>query len=283
MVWRVTQPVARFDEPMSAHSAWRTGGPCHALWFVPNDEALTAASRQARERGWRIRLIGAATRTVFRDAPLPVALLRLGGDFARIEPLGGGRWRVGAAVPVPALIAATLDAASDALLAWAHVPGSFGASLAIDDGWEACVEEVMAWSRGAFRPIALADARRRGRWIGSAVVRADPSAGVDGWNAYREWLARGRPNAPSAWLTGGSAADVRERVNMARLQTVRLRSVAVPAVAPELLVNLGGGSARDLAHLHQSVVARVKAVQPKVPASPIRWMGPRDDAAQGAL
>ena len=54
---------------------------------------------------------------------------------------------------------------------------------------------------------------------------------------------------------------------------VRLRKVAVPRAAPDLLVNLGSGTARDLTLLHKSLVDRIHRERGVELRSGLRWAG----------
>ena len=60
---------------------------------------------------------------------------------------------------------------------------------------------------------------------------------------------------------------------------MRLRQVAIPELAPELLVNLGEGTAADLSLLHRSAIERVSRVHGIELVSRIKWTGPEQGAA----
>ena len=54
---------------------------------------------------------------------------------------------------------------------------------------------------------------------------------------------------------------------------VRLRQAAIPVAAPELLVNLGGSTAADLALLSKSAYDRIRKIRGEVVESRARWFG----------
>ena len=76
----------------------------------------------------------------------------------------------------------------------------------------------------------------------------------------------------SSWYAP-ARAPLREVFASVRLQRVRLRSVAIPETATETLVNLGGGTAADLALLHRSAVERVKVTRGFELDSRVMWAG----------
>jgi hypothetical protein len=51
-----------------------------------------------------------------------------------------------------------------------------------------------------------------------------------------------------------------------------LRDVAIPASAPEVLVNLGEGTAADLQLLHKSALERLAAVHGDELRSRMKWI-----------
>jgi UDP-N-acetylenolpyruvoylglucosamine reductase len=259
--------VVRVNEPMAKHSPWRVGGPCDAYVVVHRREALGDALTGLRDAGWSRTLVGAGTRTVFRDPGVAGAVLRLGVAFGRVAEHGEG-WSIGAATPLAVL--AALPGAPAAWRPLRRAPGSLGASIVLDDGWEPWVDGVCAHARGAERWTELSEFKARGA---NAVVvevrlrRAPREAGAHG-------PALG---LPTSWFSPGKGAakpgELRRLLRKAALADVRLREVVLPAVSPELLVNLGGSTARDLSLLHRSAIERVHQVAGIELGDRMRWVG----------
>lgn len=261
----------RADEPVARHSPWRTGGRC-GVWVVAHDLAgLAEVVADCRAVRWRWTVLGAGTRTVFRDGPVPGAVLRLGTGFAGIEVD-----EVGAAVPVPALVAWAAATGRAGVERFACVAGSLGASLLHDDGWDDVVEAVGVLRRGDAVLVPLAEARRKRPVVLSARLRLreDDPAEVTGRTAT-VWAAQ-RPPCLS-WYEAPRKKRLRTMLSAARLPLVRLRQVAIPELAPELLVNLGEGTAADLSLLHRSAVERVAKTLGEDLRSRIRWVGTADE------
>jgi UDP-N-acetylmuramate dehydrogenase len=184
-------------------------------------EGLVAGIKYLRARGWSLTWLGAGTRTVVRDGGLGGAVVRLGTGFSWVRR--DGDWLdIGAATPMPVL--------------GSSIPGSVGASVALDK-WKGAAE--VRTLRGGRLHTGPPESVGK-QLILSVRVREDciPTA-VGG-----------------AWFSSPSA--VRTALERVDLAGARLRGVAVSRVAPELLVNLGGGTARDLTLLNRSIRDRVK-------------------------
>lgn len=249
--------VIRRNEPLARHFPFRTGGTCDAFVVVHDPDRLIEALGLCRREQWALTVIGAGTRSVVRDGALAGAMLRLGTGFSTIVR-DGTSWVVGAAVPVPALCAAAGEGGQRGLEDLAGVPGSLGASLMadLDAPWAGIVESVRFLWRGRACDGALATLREcgpRAIVLGATLRLAEVSDRC----GPRKKARTERTALPGAWVLGPKSVGLRDLLDRASMGDVRLRDVAIPASAPEMVVNLGRGTARDLALLHQSLLARV--------------------------
>ena len=211
------------------------GGACSA-WIVVHDrKAVPDAVIWCREQGMKRTVIGAGSRTVFRDGGLASGVIRLGSGFTRAEETEDGWW-IGAGMPLSVL--ASLDGAPESWRPMSFAPGSLGASLVCDEGWDPWITRVRFVSRGREREDDLAAMRAKG---GSSIL-------VEAHVRRVPFEASVAPEVPlrSAWFSGPKGEDVDELVRRASLGDTRLRQVAVPGATPHMLVNLGGGTAKDL-------------------------------------
>lgn len=267
--------VVLVDEPLAAHTAWRTGGRCDAFVWIHRQDALLPALDQCRAVGWKWLVLGAGTRTVARDGTLEGAVFRLGTEFARIVEREPGVWDVGAGVPVPAVVARSIAEGRSGVESLAGVPGSIGASILLDPGWDAAVEQVSVVLRGKIREVPLGEVQGRDRVVVGCRLRlaADAPAAV----AKRASLAldANKSVPPSSWYQATGRVPLRKVLGSVELPTVRLRRAAIPEWAPELLVNLGEGTAADLELLHKSAMERVKRGRGIELEPRIRWLGAR--------
>lgn len=237
----------RSDEPLARHTAWRTGGVCGAFVVVHRRDALADALATARERHGTVHLLGAGTRTLARDGGTAAAVVRLGTDFARIER-EGATLRVGAAVPLPALLAACASLGLAGVEGLDAV-GSVGASVLLDSGWTA-LGSVRMLVRGRERDVPADDARgAKNPVITGVVLHLVPDE--------PEAIARRTAVVRPAMWKSPKREGLRDLLDQAHLGGVRLRDVHIPAVAPELLVNAGSAPSRDLLLLHACAGERV--------------------------
>lgn len=263
--------AVRVQEPLARHTPLRTGGPCDAWVVVHRAEALSTVVSECRQAGWKWRLVGAGTRAAFRDGPVEGVVMRLGTDFSRIERVGDTTWRVGAAVPVPALLATLAAEGHSGLEELAAVPGSVGASVVFDEGWSRVVVEVEALHRDKLRPVPLEElVGRTNRVVGAVTITLREATPAAVERALAKARAKQRPGA--AYHLAGRG-ELREVLRSAQLPLVRLRRAVIPDTAPELLVNTGRGGAADLALLQRSATDRVKRVRGLDLEPRLRWVG----------
>lgn len=265
--------VARRAEPLARHTALRTGGPCAWFLVVHRVDALGDTLDALKERELRWSLIGAGTRSVYRDGETSRVVIRLGTELGRLEHKGGEVWTVGAAVPCPALAWAAVGQGRVGVEALARVPGSFGAALANDEGaWREALAEVAVFHRGsvrwkepdrALKSKIVLGARLRLRRDAPGAVRERTLAMLTGASALPSWY--GPPKKGK-----GTAGDELRRV---KADGVRLRGVLIPRAAPEMVVNVGRGPAADLKLLHTSALQRVQQLRGVKLTSTVSWTG----------
>jgi UDP-N-acetylmuramate dehydrogenase len=268
---RALGPAAslRAGEPLARHTALRTGGPCDAWAVVHREEALGPLLAGLRDLGLAWQALGAGTRTVVRDGGVAGAVIRLGGELARVRVHGEGDVEAGAGAPVAALVAATAGAGHLELAPLTRVAGSVGASVLLDE-WRG-VTAVRWWHRGQVHEGPVTEARAAGpkAIVLGVRLRLEPGLPGEAWRRVRVALGQPQPLAYEP-PRGDQLRDLLDRV---ALGGVRLREVGIPAAAPELLVNLGRGTARDLDLLHRSARERVRARCGVELTSRIRWAG----------
>jgi UDP-N-acetylmuramate dehydrogenase len=268
----------RLGEPVARHSAWRTGGPCD-VWVVAHDvEALAEVVADCRAASWKLTVLGAGTRTVFRDGPIQGAVLRLGTGFSALA-VEGERFDVGAGHPVAALVAAAAAAGRTGVEPMACGAGSVGAALLHDGGWDDLVEAVTVVRRDKPVEVELAEAKAKKPIVLGARLRLGEDEPAKIARRTRDAWRAGRPSPCSSWYENPRRGSLRTLLGAVRLPMVRLRQVAIPAAAPELLVNLGEGTAADLQLLHKSAIERVSKVRGEELRSRIRWLGTAQEAS----
>ena len=79
----------RRDEPMSRHTTFRIGGPADLFLTVPREDALVAVLREAGRLDIPVVPLGNGSNLLVSDKGIRGAVIALGGDFSRVEAVGG--------------------------------------------------------------------------------------------------------------------------------------------------------------------------------------------------
>lgn len=264
--------AVRLEEPLSRHTAWRTGGPCDA-WVVAHDEdAVQTVLSECDRVGWSVTVLGSASRVLMRDGGMQGVVLRLGVGFRDLR-IVEDCVEVGGAVPVPVLLAKAAEAGLAADRELYLRPGTFGAS-ALHDDWDLVSVRLARASGVRDRPAAKVGSRTKGVVV-RGTVRLQP-LGANVARARLEEALRRAVEPPGSWFSGGRGR-VRNVLRRAALNQVRLRAVAIPDLAPEVLVNLGGGTASDMLLLQKSAIERVKRVRGVTLSPTLKRLGRKPD------
>jgi len=75
----------RFDEPLAPHTSWKIGGPADAFALVENTAELAALMRYVFKRKLPWFVLGSGSNLLIGDGGIRGVVIRLGGEFARIE------------------------------------------------------------------------------------------------------------------------------------------------------------------------------------------------------
>lgn len=127
-------PTAKFDEPLRLHTTFRIGGPADCYWEPRNKEELVAALRAAREHQLPVFLLGWGSNLLVQDSGIRGLVLRLRGDFEKVEFLGDRRVRAGCGVRVPQLAAFCAEKGLAGAEPLVGVPGTVGGALVMNAG-----------------------------------------------------------------------------------------------------------------------------------------------------
>ncbi|MCX5789632.1 MAG: UDP-N-acetylmuramate dehydrogenase [Elusimicrobia bacterium] len=153
-------PNARLVEPLAQHTTFHIGGPADVFIAVEDEERLGALLRFAKERALPSFLIGRGSNLLVRDGGIRGVVLRLEGEFERIEFLEGARVRAGAAAPLPRLVMACAERGLAGAEPLAGVPGTVGGGLVMNAGTRE--GEIGALTR---RVRIFDPERLEGRWL----------------------------------------------------------------------------------------------------------------------
>ena len=256
---------------MSQHSPFRVGGPC-AQWAVVHDRSsMISLVEDLSRRKVRFGVLGAGTKTLFRDGGVAHVIIRLGHGFQQVE-LESETWTLGAAVPL-VLARYHLSKAGVAFLPeYPVASGTLGGLLATAsvEQWKelaATISAVEVVSGKGYRWRSFETMKTCPKLVTS--VRLKPKEHLQ---PVDDWVLR--PQYESLWFKGpGSLKQKRSMLQRAALSGARLHGVLMPPEMPDQLVNIGGASARDFWELHRSVLDRIRRFHGVTWTSGVKWQG----------
>ena len=157
------------DEPLARHTTWRIGGP--ARWFcrVRTEGALAKLLAQASSSGEPVAILGMGSNILAPDEGFPGIVLRLEGDFKKVE-VEGRAILAGGGAALGAVCAAAARAGLSGLEPISGIPSSIGGAVRINAGAYGgeifdVLETVRLVSRtGERREVPASQLRHGYRW-----------------------------------------------------------------------------------------------------------------------
>ncbi|MFN8546885.1 MAG: UDP-N-acetylmuramate dehydrogenase [Candidatus Eisenbacteria bacterium] len=272
----------RSDEPLSAHTFWKLGGPARHFAEPNTEEELLYCLRRAEAEGWRVLALGGGSNLLIADSGFDgLAIAYRGASESAVEKGERARVRLGAgALLAPA--ARRWARQGWAGLEWAEgIPGTIGGAVAGNAG--AYGGDVA----GALRSVeVLSDATRVESWTvedcgfayrrshlrelgpGRAFVvaatflfrRSEPTRLVERMSA----IGAERKAKTPAGLSCGSVwknppGDHAGRlIESAGLKGLREGAAEISTVHANYIVNRGGALASDVLRLIERVEAAIE-------------------------
>jgi UDP-N-acetylmuramate dehydrogenase len=246
----------RVQEPGARHCHWRVGGTL-ALMLVPETEdAALAGGDLCRAAGLKL-LPWDGPGTVFRSGGSPAALVKPGACALGVER--DGAWLVvGAQLPVSVLASRAARMGAGGL---EHLTGAAGtAGEAFRSGALVCASvRVVRGRRVTTLPPEKVTA---GQILLQLRVPVQPKAPQDVVRTGRRVIEKRQGRGPG--LPGQVFADPKKGRSAAELLAeaglcgVRLRGARFGVREPNALLNAGGATADDLAHLIKLAQDKVK-------------------------
>jgi len=204
-------PQARLDEPLSRHTTFRIGGPADAYVVADSLSALRSLLRFARRERVPVFLLGLGSKLLVMDGGVRGVVVRLGGEFCRLDFGRGASVRAGAGAPLARLLGECAGRGLSGAEPLAGIPGSVGGALVMNAGTS---EGDIG---GLVRSVKVLEARTlRARALPASRLRF----------GYRSSGLRGRiVLGATLGLRRGSKVDIIERVK--KLQEKRRRTQPV--------------------------------------------------------
>lgn len=268
----------RLQEPMSAHTSFRIGGPAEAMAFPKNKEELAKILKASALLDCKTAILGAGTNVLAPDEGLSGLVICLKDCLDGMEQVDDTTIRVMAGVTMSraAVFAANLGLSG---MEFAHgIPGSVGGGVYMNAGayggeiCQICEEvEVMDW-QGNVRILSKEQMQFSYRHslledTGDIVIRADfrltkadPQEIKD---RMKELIGKRSasqpldlPSAGSAFKrpAGGYAAAL---IEQAGLKGFRIGGAAISSKHAGFAVNVGNATAEDVRELLKQVSEKV--------------------------
>jgi UDP-N-acetylmuramate dehydrogenase len=264
----------RFEEALAPYTSWKIGGPAEALVSLENARELEAVLRLAQPRKLPWFVLGSGSNLLVGDGGMRGIVIRLGGEFARIDVTrerDAVVVRAGASASVPLVVAQGASAGAAGIDALAGIPGSMGGVLRMNAGTDREVGEFVreVWVHTQARPQEHAVTPQyyyRGSSLArdAIVSRVTLAFAAAAPEAVRERtqarLVRRKATQPLAQPSAGSCfrnppGDVAGRlIEEAGAKGWREGGAEVSGVHANFVINRGDATASDVA----SLLARVR-------------------------
>lgn len=116
------------NEPLSKHSSFKVGGPADFFIEIPNEAALEEFLKTAHDNKIRFFVLGGGTNIIFSDKGYRGCVIKLIGDFEKIE-IKGEEIICGSGASLPTVLKTALDNKLIGLECIAGVPGTVGGAV----------------------------------------------------------------------------------------------------------------------------------------------------------
>ena len=264
----------RFWEPMGKHTSFRIGGGAEVMAFPENAGQIRKILKTTRELGAACRILGAGTNVLAPDEGVSGMVICLKENMDGMERTGETEVRVSAGVTMTraAVFAAGLGLSG---LEFAHgIPGTVGGGVYMNAGayggeiCQVCKAVEVLREDGTIvtysgEEMGFSYRHSRLENEGGVVLSAEftltkkPEAEIR--ETMQVLMTKRKASQPLDLPSAGSAFKRPEKgyaaalIDEAGLKGFRVGNVAVSEKHAGFVVNLGGGSARDVRNLLEKV------------------------------
>jgi UDP-N-acetylmuramate dehydrogenase len=289
-----TEPAGdlRLNEPMSAHTSWRVGGPARR-WYRPADLEDLRTFLRTLPAGEPIFWVGLGSNLLVRDGGFDGTVIMPFGGLDTLELLPGDRVRAGAGVTCAKVARFAARAGLVGAEFLAGIPGTMGGALAMNAGafggetWTLVASVDLLTREGELlrrTPIDFQIGYRSVQGQGDAwfvevdlqLARGDTAAGQ---SRIRELLERRAAAQPVSRPSCGSVFKNPPNDHAARLieasglKGERVGRAEVSHKHANFIVNLGGARAGDIEALIERVRQQVLEKQGVALVTEVRIVG----------
>ena len=285
------------NEPMSAHTSFKVGGPARYFVKAEHMDDLKSALSLAREKGLPYFILGNGTNLLVSDRGYGGVIISLAGEFSEIADLGGGMFKVGAATPLGRFTRHTLKQGYAGIHKLAGIPGTLGGAVYMNAGaygqevGTCCTQVTVLDNDGNIRELSAAEcgfgyrqsvfSKCAGNGKGAEIILSATFQLQDAASLGKtiadleaelaECMAKRKatqplnmPNAGSTFkrLEVGAAATPTQvapgyYIEQAGLKGYRIGGAEVSTLHANFIVNVGNATAQDIKNLSEYVQSKV--------------------------
>lgn len=270
------EEILERDVPLATLTSFRIGGAAKYLFEPRNEAELASVVAFLAESDTPWRLIGGGTNILASDEGFDGALVRLAGDFRRIE-FDGLAAIAGAAAPLAALVSQSAERGLSGAECLAGIPGTVGGALVMNAGgrWgqmSGLVESVTVFEGGASNTLSAGQLRFNYRWSsleGRVVVSArlvfERADQQEIRQRVQQFFAEKRSSQPLSQPSAGCVfknppgdSSAGALIDKAGLKGLSVGDAVVSPIHANYIVNTGRAASRDVRALIEQVRSRVK-------------------------
>lgn len=271
------QPVL-LNEPMSAHTWYRIGGPCDFYCYPENLPELRALVQWCQEQRYPYLVIGKGTNVLISDEGLRMLVIDLSKGFSAIR-FDDNRCYVEAGVQVPKLVLECEKQGLGGLENFAGIPGSVGGALKMNAGclgrsFYDFVEHITICDHGNIREMKNNQIEFHYRHVPlfddpeiialSAVLRLQSAEQSVLEKIRKESLEKRKNTQPIHHPSCGSVfknppGDFAGRlIEACGLKGYRHGGAAISELHANFIINEGNASAHDVLHIIRVIQKTIK-------------------------
>ena len=276
MLAEMTPGRALKNEPMSAHTTFKVGGPADVCFFPESEAELISAMRAAKESGAPCLVMGNGSNMIVRDGGIRGLVIILGSGMSRID-INGTHMACQAGAPLAKVSAAAMEASLTGLEFASGIPGTLGGGVAMNAGaYGGELSQVLTCARvlrdGVIMEYSRAEMEmgyrttrplREGSIVLSAEFELKNGDRAVISETMRDLNARRRDKQPLNFPSAGSVFKRPEGyfagvlIEQAGLKGTCVGGAMVSTKHAGFIVNAGGATASDVISLIEMVQERV--------------------------
>lgn len=273
------QEVKIFEnEPMSAHTTFRIGGPARYYMIPENAEQVSKCMEFAMKIELPYVIVGKGSNVLFSDEGYPGVVIEVGRSMADIEVSGDGHIRAGAGAGLGALAAAAAKQLLSGLEFASGIPGTVGGAVVMNAGAyggeiKDCIKSAKVLNKdGAVKELSRDEMelgyrssviQRRGYIVTEAVFQLHEGNKEEILGRMSELNAKRREKQPLDYPSAGSTFKRPEGyfagklIEDAGLRGFQVGDAQVSEKHCGFVINRGKATAADVVRLMEEVQKRV--------------------------